>query len=360
MRHEASTNPGMPADAWMRDAVETRDGVSIPVRATARRPRWEDLPVAVRARVQGMVGCAVVGSWSTGTGFTPGFASRLDLADGRRVFVKAASSADDLTHGWQLSAAYREEVRKLTLLPPGLRAPALLWSLDDDVERERWVVLGLQYVEGRPPRRPWRPDELGLVTDMLADIAPLMTRVPLGLELGTFGDDFGDWPQWLAHAKARDGASGWLEKVAALAAESVERCSGTGMAHLDLRDDNLLIDAGRRVWICDWNFPMLAAPWVDLVCVLASAFGDGLEVEPVLASHPLTRDVDSASVDSLLANLWLYFTSSMDAPVPPFSPHLRDHQRWYTDATEGWLRTRLHLSPPPPSDSSAVQTEARA
>jgi len=336
-------SPREPAGSadWVHDVVTTRTGVAIPVRATARRPRWEDLPVAVRALVEDAAGSRVVGTWSAGTGFTPGFASRLDLADGRRVFAKAASSADDRVHTWQLSAAYREEVRKLRLLPRGIGAPALLWSLDSDVAGERWVVLGLEYVDGRPPRRPWRPDELSLVTDMLADIAPIMAHVPEGLELGTFADDFDGWEAWVAHVAERDGAGAWLDEVAVLAAESVERCSGDGMAHLDLRDDNILVDAERRVWICDWNFPMLAAPWVDLVCLLLSAYGDGLDVEAAVRVHPLTRDVDPRSVDSLLANLWLYFTTRMDAPVPAHSPHLRDHQRWYADATGSWLARRL-------------------
>jgi hypothetical protein len=335
------------AAAWTEDAVTTRDGTSIPVRATARRPRWEDLPGAVRESIEAAAGSTVVETWSAGTGFTPGFASRLRLADGRDIFVKAASSGDDRVHGWQLSHAYREEIRKLSLLPPGLGAPPKLWSLEAELAGERWVVLALAYIDGRPPRRPWSMAELILVTDALTDMAPLMAAPPPGLELGTFADDFGEWEAWLARVVERDGPSDWLDQVAALAAESVERCSGPGMAHLDLRDDNILIDGAHRVWVCDWNFPMRAAPWVDLLCVLLSARGDDLDVERVLATHPLTKDVERRSVDALLANLWLYFTTRTMDSVPEFSPHLRDHQRWYAEVTEEWLRERLKL------DSSA-------
>ena len=333
-------------DAWTDDAVTTAGGVSIPVRRTARRPDWDDLPAEVRRQIEDACGERVVAASSAGTGFTPGFASRLRLADDRRVFVKAASSADDRRHGWGLSAAYREEIRKLTLLPAGIGAPALRWSMDREIAGERWVALGLQYVDGRPPRRPWRSSELRLVTDMLARIAPLMAQVPAGLELGTFGDDFAGWPDRLGQVQARDGASAWLAQVAVLAAESVQRCSGSGMTHLDLRDDNLLIDGERNVWICDWNWPLRAAPWVDLICVLASAYGDGLtdEVEAIVESHPLTRDVDRRSIDALLANLWLFFTTGMEAPVPAYSPYLRAHQSWYAVATRAWLQRRLGFS----------------
>lgn len=335
--------PAQQSPDWTRDHVRTAEGVSLPVRATARRPVWSDLPGAVRQVITGQAGAGVVDHWSTGTGFTPGFASRLTLADGRRLFVKAASTGYDRLHGWQLSDTYREEARKLALLPAGIGSPSLLWTVDEAVEDETWVILGFRYVDGRPPRRPWTSYELALVTDHLARIAPLLTVVPAGLEPVTFGDDFGEWPDWLTHAANRDGPSHWLDAVGTLAEESVERCSGTGLSHMDLRDDNILIDARSRVWICDWNFPMLAAPWVDLVTVLMSARGDGLEVEPVLESHPLTCDVEPRSVDALLANLWLYFSARRDEPVPDFSPHLRDHQRWYGDVTRGWLHERLGL-----------------
>jgi hypothetical protein len=40
-----------------------------------------------------------------------------------------------------------------------------------------------EYVDGAPPRRPWQPDELRLVTDALAQLAPLVAKAPDGLEL---------------------------------------------------------------------------------------------------------------------------------------------------------------------------------
>jgi hypothetical protein len=70
---------------------------------------------------------------------------------------------------------------------------------------------------------------------------------------------------------------------------------------------------------------------------------DGLDADAVLASHPLSHDVDPRSIDAWLATLWLYFTTSMELPVPAHSPHLRDHQLWYADASGYWLHQRLGL-----------------
>jgi hypothetical protein len=97
-------------DEWIADRVVICDGRVVPIRATARRPHWADLPASARDAIAFRLGSEVVSTSSTGIGFTPGFASRLDL-DGRRVFVKAASEADDARYRWALSEAYREEIR---------------------------------------------------------------------------------------------------------------------------------------------------------------------------------------------------------------------------------------------------------
>lgn len=52
-------------------------------------------------------------------------------------------------YGWALSDAYREEIRKLRALPSDLPAPALLWTVDDDIADVRWVILCFKYIDGR-------------------------------------------------------------------------------------------------------------------------------------------------------------------------------------------------------------------
>ncbi|MDX6296438.1 MAG: hypothetical protein QOI51_295 [Nocardioidaceae bacterium] len=327
---------------WHRDTVFTQDGIAIPVRQTARRPSWGQLPVAVRAQVEAAAGSTVTQTWSTGTGFTPGFASRVRLADGRDLFVKAASSVDDRLHGWALSDAYREEGRKLSLLGPAVGAPLLLWERELDLDGERWVLLGLEYVAGRPPRRPWRLHELLLVVDRLAQVAPAMACPPAQLGLGTVYDelvvDFGDR---LGRSRELEGDTEQLDVVEGLCAEADTLMAGDSMVHMDLRDDNVLISDNGHVWFVDWNFPAIGAPWIDLVCILLSARGDRLDVDPILDDHVLSRGVDPHAIDVLLALLWSYWGIAKTEAVPPHSPHLRDHQHWYADVTQEWLLERL-------------------
>lgn len=324
-----------------------RDGTVIPVRATARRPTWDQLPDAVQQEIETAAGSSVVDSSSAGTGFTPGFASRLDLADGSRLFVKAASSADDALHGWPMSDAYREEARKLPLLSPDVGSPPLLWTRHLEVGDIRWIVLGFAYVDGRPPRRPWRRDQLDLVLAKFVETAPALAQVPAELDLEPLADHLLARAGWrLQRIKDRDGDSVWLRTVERLFADGHELLCGDSVVHMDLRDDNVLIGADGQVWFVDWNWPVLGAAWIDVICVLLSARGDGVDVEPLIANHPLTRDVSPRAIDCLLATLWSFWGIVQHDEVPHGSPHIRDHQSWYADVTRAWLEERLALSLP--------------
>jgi len=309
------------------------------------------------------LGADVVATQSSGTGFTPGFASRLTLDDGRDVFVKAASSADDELHGWPLSDAYREEVRKLSQLPDGIGAPGLLWHHDVQLAGLRWIVMAFEYVDAVPPRRPWQPEQLRLVLDKLATTAPALTRIPMGLDLepvekhlmSGFAERMqqirastADQTQPMPQSKAdrmqpmRETADqGWLDTVEHLCHEGSGLLTGQSIVHMDLRDDNVLIGSAGDVWFVDWNWPVLGAGWIDTICILLSARGDGLDVEAELSRHPLTRGTDPMAINTLLAVLWSFWGTAITQPVPQSSPHLRDHQSWYEEVTRGWLADRL-------------------
>ena len=328
---------------WEHDRVVTSGGVVVPVRATARRPLWSELPAGVRTLVERRLGGAVVSAHSAGTGFTPGFASHLVLDDGSSVFVKAASSADDRVHGWPLSDAYRDEVRKLALLPDGIGAPPVLWHDDREVDGEQWAVSAFVHVDGQPPRRPWRDDQLRLVLDKLGEIAPLLTPAAPGLELERIEQHLaGKAAERIEHASLTEPDGDWLATMSTLCADALAgSIGGDSVVHMDLREDNVLIGPDDGVWFVDWNWPVVGAEWVDLVCIVVSAAGDGHDGDALLSAHPLTREVDPAAIDSLLAVLWSFWAAAVHEPVPHGSPHLRDHQRWYLDTTREWLTARL-------------------
>jgi len=303
----------------------------VPIGATALRPAWDELPPEVRERVEQRLGSRVIDSISQNSGYTPGFASRLTLADGRRVFVKAA---DDATRA-PFAASYREEIRKLQGLPAGVPAPRLRWSQDAD----GWVVLCLDDVAGRPPHRPWRREELSHTVATVTAMAQALTPAPKGLVLPSWRDELADVPAYWDRLHPAGLVAEHGEEIRALAQAGLD-VGGNTLVHCDLRDDNLLIDTAGRVWICDWNWPVLGAPWIDLLTLLVSARGDGFDVERILKGSPLTRGVDAGHIDAVLALLAVYFLGVKGDPVPKTSPWLRLHQRWYADVVCDWLAER--------------------
>ena len=302
----------------------------IPHGRTARRLEWAHLPPVVRSEIEERCGSPVVEAVSQGGGFTPGFASVLTCADGSRHFVKAASTVAQRI----FAASYREEARKLQALPEDVPAPRLLWTMDGD-----WMVLGLEYVEARAPRRPWRVAELDRCLDALEDVADRLTPVPDGLTLDPMEVELADWPAFWDEVRAT-GDLAHYEEAAALAASYAEVVGGETLVHTDVRDDNVLLTADGRTLFCDWNWPVVGASWLDSVMLLIGPRGDGLDVEAAIAERRLMRDVPADHVDRLLAVLCGYFLKSAGDPVPPTSPHLRDVQRWQGEVVWDWLCER--------------------
>ena len=304
----------------------------IPHGRTARRVEWAHLPPRVRAAVEARLGSPVASAVSRTSGFTPGFASVLTGEDGGRAFVKAASTKAQR----MFAEAYREESRKLAALPEQAPAAGLLWTLDVD----DWFVLGLEHVESRQPRRPWRQADLDASLDALELVVDLLTPPPSDLSLDDLAEEFAAFPGCWDHLRSTRPDLGRLEDAAALAGRYREVVTGPSLVHTDVRDDNILIRPDGTAVLCDWNFPCVGAPWVDTLLLLVGPRGDGLDVEAVLATRRLTRDVPADSIDVVLALVTGYFLRQAEEPVPPTSPHLRDHQRWQGEVCWDWLSER--------------------
>jgi hypothetical protein len=308
--------------------------LTVPHAATAQRPQWSELPADVRALIQDQLGAEVLHSTSQNSGYTPGFAARTELADGRRFFIKVASS----DRPWMFES-YANEAAKRRTLPAGVPAPELVRAGSTRLGDRDWLVLIFADVDGGPPRRPWTTAELQAAVQAVQTSAialdpapPGFDWLPLSVELGGLSPDKED----MIEREFADHADELRELVSTFD----QRCHGPALVHADLRDDNMIIDTAGKAWICDWNFPLLGPRWVDLVTLLISARGDGHDVERVLAESPLVEPADSDGIDSLLADLALYYAIAWRQPEPDTSRYLREHQRWNGRVTADWLAER--------------------
>ena len=303
----------------------------VPHGRTARRLEWAHLPPALRALVERRCGSPVVEARSQGAGFTPGFAAVLVCEDGSRHFVKAASVRAQRP----FAAAYREEARKLAAAAGRRRPhPGCCGACADD----DWVVLGIEHVEARPPRRPWRADDLERCLRPDRPGWPSCSpRRRAELAPDTFAADFADWPGHWEHVRPPpDLPAAHVEEAAALAARFAEATAGDALVHTDVRDDNLLLCDDGRTLLCDWNWPGPRRGVARHVFLLIGPRGDGLDVETVLADAPAHPRRARPST-STSCSRWScgYFLKSAADPVPPTSPYLRDHQRWCAEVTLG-------------------------
>ena len=321
------------------------DVLAMPLAFSGQRLDWRDLPRHVRARISELAGAAVSAETAATSGFSPGFAAALELADGRGVFVKAVSPEQN-PHSPELA---RAEIRNAAALPSEVLAPRLLWS-DDDGE---WVLLGFEVVHGRSPELPWRPDDL---RGVLAAIGRLAEAEPVeGHRLPRtddhLADDFQGWRRLAAgpgtdlDQLASDGGEPgrWavehLERLVLLEQDALPACAGDALVHGDLRADNVMLDDHGRVWLIDWPHASVGAPWLDLAFMLPSvALQGGGDPARVFRDHPLSLGVSDDELRACLAGLAGYFACSSLQPAPPGIPNLRAFQRAQAYATLDWLR----------------------
>ncbi len=304
------------------------------ITGSGTRIHWRDLPLPVRAGVEGILGSPVVSAVSQPGGFSPGAADRIVTASGRRAFVKAAGpQPNPLTPD-----LHRMEIAVSSSLPPG-PVPAFLGSYDDGT----WVALVLADVEGRHPATPWLPDELEQVLAMLTQIADRMTAPEqLPEAAAAFEDIFGRW-QRLADDPdpALQDRAPWVAErmdwLIASDAAAFTAIAGNSLVHQDIRADNVLLTGAGAVLV-DWPYASRGAPWVDsvLLTINVRLFG-GHDVTGLLRRICARHEVSVATVLPVLTGALGFFADSARLPAPPGLPTVRAFQQAQADALLGWL-----------------------
>jgi aminoglycoside phosphotransferase (APT) family kinase protein len=300
---------------------------AVPYDRTSVRPGWADLPAALRDHLGDVIRVR-----PTATGFTSGFAARLEFADGSSCFVKAI----DLSN--PLSAGYLAEARFAAALPQSLPAPRLRWA--DELAGH--IVLCFDAIEGaRTPALPWDPAELDAALRSLATTAAILAD-PTAQLLAAGPHSFPDTlDALLSHWRRGTAEHPRRAELAELeAAFDRGTRQSTGLIHCDLRLDNVIIDGEGRAWLCDWSSLSTGPAWFDLVSLLISAEASGLDPDPLFFGHPTAAGLPEEALDAALAAFAGYYLYSGARPEIPTSPALREHQRYYGGLTMRWLSRR--------------------
>lgn len=321
---------------------------SIAPPAEGVRLEWNAIPSTLRNRLEVQLGSPVVSTISQPTGFSPGVAARLRLADGRRLFVKAVCptpnpSAPDI---------YRREESIVRALPMGTPAPRLLDSCDEG--KDGWIVLFFEEVAGRHPAQPWELVELDRVLQALDALSAMLTPSPLAPPL--VGDASGEFTTRLCgwQRLTSEGSSllkqldPWsqrhLTKLVELEALAPAAVAGKTLLHFDIRADNLLL-TDERVWFVDWPLACVGATWIDLVFFAPSITMQGGPLpEQVLQRSTVGRAADPAAVTAGLVAMAGFFTHRSLQPPPPGLPTLRAFQAAQGVVSRQWVAQRTGWS----------------
>jgi len=330
--------------------MDTMQPTGTPPPAEGERQDWSALPVETRAAVERALGSAVVEAVSQPTGFSPGVAARLRLADGRRVFAKAIGPKPNPDS----TAFHRREARVVAALPPDAPVPRLLWSYDED----GWVVLVFEEIAGRHPVQPWRMDELHHVLDAMAELAAQFTPSPLSQPTVPSASeridaDICGWRQLSGpQAHLAPGLDAWsrrhLDALAEIETTAGAAVAGDTLLHFDIRADNLLLTPD-RVWFVDWPHACVGAAWLDVVLFLPSVtMQGGPPPAQVLDRHPACRAAaprgHPAALTAALVAVAGFFTLRSLRPPPPGLPTLRAFQAAQGAVARAWIAQRTGWS----------------
>jgi aminoglycoside phosphotransferase len=301
---------------------------------------WWHLPAALRLRVESLLGEQILDAESQRGGFSRGSADRVVGADGGRAFVKTIGRREHP----QAFALHRRELAVMRQLPDSVGAPRLLGSVDDG----DWVALVLEDVSGR------HAGDDATESDVLAVLAAV-EAMPVLRSAGEaptlpeahvqLAEHFEGWARIRADGDSQlvpTWAREHLAELEALAARGAEAVRGDHLVHLDLRDDNVLIDGSGAARIVDWPWAGVGARWFDGLTYLLDTRLRGVPVdtERVLATHELFAAAPEADIDAVLAGLAGNFFDVARRPAPAGLPSLRAFQREEASAALSWLRDR--------------------
>lgn len=298
--------------------------------AAGSRLEWDEVPPHVRRGIEDVLGARVAAARTQTGGFSPGVAARVDLADGRRVFVKAVGSAVNP----ETPDLNRAEIVALHLMPAHLPVAQLLGSYDDG----DWVALVLEDVEGRRPSLPWTCADATSVSATLRAVAG--TTAPE--ELPAFADvvlALSAWDDVAADPTGLDPAVvARLPEMLELQARAREVTPGNALVHWDVRNDNVLIRPDGTAVLLDWAWACRGAPWLDtLLLALDFAIQGGPDPDAYLGASAVTADVDRQDLRALLACIVGVWTERARRPAPPGLPTIRAWQSRCAVAALRWL-----------------------
>ena len=281
-------------------------------------------PESLAARVRRLVAPLLPVAWTRAErGYTPAERWVVQLSDGSSAFVKGA--VDEATAGW-----LRTEHRVYSTIAAGYLPQSLGW---DDNGTNPVLLLEDLSAGYWPP--PWRPGDVELVLDALAEVRapPPPDWVPAQDRERLVG-----WPVVAEDPRPFLSlglcSEAWLNEALPylVAAEGDAKIDGDALVHIDVRSDNLCF-SGDRVMLVDWNLAARANPLLDVAAWLPSLHSEG---------GPLPEDIlpDEPELAALISG---FFACRAGLPNIKTAPRVRGVQVKQLRSALPWAARSLRL-----------------
>ncbi|MFC7619631.1 phosphotransferase [Microlunatus sp. GCM10028923] len=225
----------------------------------------------LRRRVEQALGRPTT-SWAVpDTGLSSASRHSVGLADGSRVFVKAAT--DDDTEHWlrteHLSLQHVPE-RFATKIIAWLDGPGRPILVTEDLSRAHWPANHQGVV--------WRPGDVELLLTAVAELARIEAPdvFPATPRIQARWPGLLSGPERTAFLALQLCSEGWLDDAGPQLVAAEARCDegGTSLVHGDLRSDNICIDGDRAVFV-DWSQTTRGSADHDLAGLLPTLHLEG-------------------------------------------------------------------------------------
>jgi hypothetical protein len=253
---------------------------------------------------------------------------RVELEDGRKVFVKEALSEE--AADWLRAERLVYECVAAAFMP-------LYFGTYD---RDGTVLLAIEDLSAAEWPPPWSRERIETVLTTLGELRS--TPPPDGLpRLEGLRDDVAGWPHVLADPEPllSTGACSreWLERALPELLRSSEdvELDGHDLLHLDVRSDNLCFK-GTAALLVDWNHACVGNGHFDVAFWLPSLRLEG-------GPQPWELLPDAGALPTAVAG---FFAARAGLPAPGGAPTVREFQLRQLEVALPWAARELGLSPP--------------
>lgn len=311
-----------------------------------RRSGWNDLPPALRSRINHLLGARVIAASVPGdSGILPGAQLQVQTSQGN-AFIKALGTENPGPLN-----LLRQEIALSPLLPEEAPRPELLWSVDEELPGlGPWVAVGYRMRSTvRPVDLSWPDQDVDTLVRAVRSIGeieapddPMFVPAEKSLPTGAWEALADRRPAGLANHSPW--LAGRLEGLAEIASHAPDAIAGTSLRHGLLRVQNVLLPVApdQDPLVTDWIRGGAGAPFLDLVSMLLHVrVKGGPPPEATLRRHGLPAGTDPDAVTCWIAVLAGHYVHSSMEPPPADRPELRAAEHRLALAAVAWLQTRL-------------------